>query len=354
MGVLSKFTGSILKIIFGLIMVVLIVAIGFGIYFFFEVGSRPSTSKDIVPFSITSGESFTSVTQNLYDAKLVRNTFVFRLQARFLGAEEKIQSGYFYLNRNMNINEILETITNARLVERQITVPEGLRLEQIAARYEEKGWNKEKFIQLVRKGDYQFGFLSDKPPGASVEGFLFPDTYRVPAGYTEDDIIIMMLKRFGDQYNTKLRDEARQGLGVYKVVTMASIVEREAALAKERPVIASVFYNRLSKNMLLQTDPTAQWARDTEAYKRDSTFSKWWEKPLPRDLDVDSPYNTYKAKGIPPGPICNPGLAALTAATEPANTEFLYFVATGDREGSHDFSVTLEEHNQKVKKYTEG
>jgi len=352
LNIISRLSGVTLKIIFGLIMIVVVVIAGFGVYFFMEVGSRPSASADVVPFNINVGESFSQVTGDLYDAKLVRNTFVFRVRARMLGAEERMQSGYFYLRRDMTMDEILETITSARLVERQVTIPEGWRLEQIATRLEEKGWNKEKFSQLVKKGDYQFGFLDDKPPGASVEGFLFPDTYRIPASYTEDDIIIMMLKRFGDQYNATLRDKARAGIGIYKVVTMASLIEREAVVAPERPIIASVFYNRLNKSMMLQSDPTAQWARDTENARTNLNFSKWWDKPALKDLEIDSPYNTYKAKALPPGPICNPGLASLSAATEPATTDYYYFVATGDKEGTHDFSRTYEEHAAKVKKYS--
>jgi UPF0755 protein len=161
----------------------------------------------------------------------------------------------------------------------------------------------------------------------------------------------MMLKRFGEQYNERLRDKARTGIGIYKTVTLASIIEREAAVASERPIIASVFFNRLNKDMMLQTDPTVQWARDTDNYRKNVNFNKWWEKPLLKDLEIDSPYNTYKVKGLPPGPICNPGLAALTAVTEPVNTDYLFFVATGDRDGSHDFSRTYEEHLEKVKKY---
>jgi UPF0755 protein len=349
---LSKFSGTILKLILGFIMVVVIVAVGFGIYFFLEVGYRPSTSKDLVPFNINAGDSFSKVSDDLHESKLIRNTFVFRLRAKMLGAEDKIQAGYFYLRRDMTMDEILETISNARLVERQITIPEGLRLEQIATRFEEKGWNKEKFIQLVKKADYQFRFLDDKPPGASVEGYLFPDTYRIPASYTEDEIIIMMLRRFGEQYSEPLRIKAKAaGVSIFQILTMGSIIEREAVVASERPIIASVFYNRLKKDMMLQTDPTVQWARDTNNYKLNTGFSKWWDKPLLKDLDIDSPYNTYKVKGLPPGPICNPGLAALTAATEPATTDFYYFVATGDREGTHDFSRTAEEHAEKVKKY---
>ncbi|HEX2915869.1 MAG TPA: endolytic transglycosylase MltG, partial [Chloroflexia bacterium] len=199
--------------------------------------------------------------------------------------------------------------------------------------------------------DWQFGFLNDKPVNASVEGFLFPDTYRIPANYTESQIVEMMLRRFGEQYDAQLREKARDNNGIYKTVIIASLVEREAAKADERPKIASVFYNRLKLDMKLETDPTVQWARDTAKYAKDSTFSDWWKPPTKDDLAIDSPYNTYKNKGLPPGPICNPGLASLKAATEPLSTDFLYFVATGDRDGSHAFARTLEEHNQNVKKY---
>jgi UPF0755 protein len=333
-------------------MVTAVVGVGLGIYFFFEVGARPSNNADLVRFTIKPGENFNDVTQSLYDTKLVRNTVVFRLRARMLDAEQRLQAGDFFLRRNMTIDEILETITNARLVERRVTVPEGLRLEQIAQLLKEKGWNSEKFIELVRKGDFpQFSFLKDKPQGASVEGFLFPETYTFTAGMSEEDIVETMLKQFGEQYNTKLREKAGKSIGIYKIVTMASLIERETAKADERAIVSSVFYNRLWGDMPFQTDPTASWARDTELFKKDVSFSRWWRAPTKEDLNIDSPYNTYKYKGLPPGPICNPGLASLIAATEPATTEYLFFVATGDKEGSHAFAKTLEEHNENIKKY---
>jgi UPF0755 protein len=245
-------------------------------------------------------------------------------------------------------------LSKVRLNDRDVTIIEGLRLEQIAATYAQKGWDKAKFIAAVTQEDWQFGFLNDKPPGASVEGFLFPDTYKIPASFDEKQIVEMMLSRFGDQYNATLRQKARDGPGIYKVVTVASLVEREAAKDDERPVIASVFYNRLVKNMPLQTDPTAQWARDTRDAQKDPNFSKWWQVPSKEDLLIDSPYNTYKVNGLPPGPICNPGLAALQAATEPFNTDYLYFVATGDRDRTHAFAKTFEEHQANIKKYQGG
>lgn len=352
MYVMSNVIGKLLKVFFGLVMVGVVVAIGVGIYFFFELGARPSVKDDNIPFRINRGETIADVANNLHDKNLIRNVFVFRVRARMLNADEKVQAGDFLLRRNMTVDEVLEGLSKARLNDREVTIVEGLRVEQIAAIYATKGWDKNKFIAAVRDEQWDFGFLNDKPPGASVEGFLFPDTYKIPASFDEKQIVEMMLRRFGDQYNATLREKARGGPGIYKTVIVASMVEREAAKEDERPVIASVFYNRLVKNMPLQTDPTAQYARDTALYQKDqANFNKWWQIPSKEDTQIDSPYNTYKVNGLPPGPICNPGLAALQAATEPFSTDYLYFVATGDKDRSHAFAKTFEEHQANIKKY---
>ncbi len=335
-------------------MVAVVVAVGVGLFFFFELGARPSIKDDTVPFRVSSGESFSQITNNLRDKNLIRNTFVFRIRARMLQVEPKVQAGDFSLRRNMTVDEVLEGLTKARLNDREVTIIEGKRLEEIAAVFASKGWDKNKFIAAVTQDDWQFGFLNDKPPGASVEGFLFPDTYKIPASFDEKQIIEMMLRRFGDQYNATLRQKAREGPGIYRVVTLASIIEREAAKEDERPVISSVFYNRLSKRMKLETDPTVQYARDTREYLKDPNFNKWWTAPTKEDLDIESPYNTYKVSDLPPGPICNPGLASLQAATEPYTTDYLFFVATGDRDHSHAFARTFEEHKANIKKYLGG
>lgn len=344
--------GTILKIVAGLVMVGLVVAIGGGIFFVMELNQRPGVREETVPFNIQKGETFSQITENLYQKKLIRNTLVFRVRARMLGAEEKVQAGVATLRRNMNVDEVLEAITSVRLNDREVRIIEGMRLEQIAQILADKGWNKDKFIKSVQEDDWQFGFLNDRPAKTSVEGFLFPDTYKIPANYTEAQIVEMMLKRFGEQFDATLRQKARDnGNGIYRTIILASIIEREAVKDDERPRIASVFYNRLKAGMMLQTDPTAQWARDTQRFQQNPLFVEWWTPPTKADLELDSPYNTYKVKNLPPGPIANPGLASLKAAVEPLNTEFLYFVATGDRDGSHAFAKTLEEHNQNVKKY---
>jgi UPF0755 protein len=343
--------GKAFKLLFGVLMVGIILAVGIGIYFFFELGQKPSTKDDQVPFTINKGQSFGAISDDLYQKQLIRNTFVFRVRARMLDAESKIQAGVVNLRRNMTIDEVLESITSVRLNDRTVTVVEGWRLEQIAQLLGQNGWDANKFIKAAREEEWQFGFLNDKPVNASVEGFLFPDTYKIPANYTESQIVEMMLYRFGEQFDTQLRQKARETNGIYKTVVMASIVEREAVKADERPKIASVFYNRLKVDMILQTDPTVQWARDTLKAGKDLSFTDWWKAPTKEDLDIESPYNTYRSKGLPPGPISNPGLASLKAATEPVSTDFIYFVATGDREGSHAFARTLDEHNANVKKY---
>jgi UPF0755 protein len=343
--------GKALKLFFGLLMVVIILAVGIGIYFFFELGQRPGTKTDEIPFSITKGETFSQITDDLYKQSFIRNTFVFRIRARMLDAEPKVQAGVVNLRQNMTVDEVLESITSVRLNDRTVTIVEGWRLEQIAQVLAANGWDANKFIKAVREEDWQFGFLNDKPVNASVEGFLFPDTYKIPANYTESQIVEMMLNRFGVQFDATLRQKARDNNGIYKTVIVASLIEREAVKPDERPKIASVFYNRLKADMPLQTDPTVQWARDTLKAGKDLSFTDWWKAPSKEDLDIDSVYNTYLNKGLPPGPIANPGLASLKAATDPASTDFLYFVATGDRDGSHAFATTLEEHNANVKKY---
>lgn len=347
--------GTILKIVAGLFMFGLVVAIGGGIFFVMELNQRPSVREESVPFNVQKGQSFSQITDDLYNKKFIRNTLVFRLRARMLGAEEKVQAGVANLRRNMTVDEVLEAITSVRLNDREVRIIEGMRLEQIANILAAQGWDKGKFIKAVTEEEWQFGFLNDKPAKASVEGFLFPDTYKIPANYNESQIVEMMLRRFGEQFDAPLRQKSREsGMGIYKTVTLASIIEREAVKDDERAKISSVFFNRLKAGMLLQTDPTVQWVRDTARSQQNPSYSEWWTPPTKADLDLDSPYNTYKYKNLPPGPIANPGLASLKAAVEPLNTEYLFFVATGDRDGSHAFAKTLEEHNQNIKKYQGG
>jgi UPF0755 protein len=181
------------------------------------------------------------------------------------------------------------------------------------------------------------------PPGSDdVEGFLFPDTYQLGPGMTADDVVAMMVNNFQDRVDSGYLDAFRaKGLTPYEAVSLASIVERESALPEERPLIASVFFNRLALAIPMQADPTVQYALGRQP---DGT---WWKAPLTEDdLRIDSPYNTYLYAGLPPGPIGNPGLASLESVAHPADTAFLFFRATCDGSGRHVFATTYEEHVQ--------
>ncbi|HYD48739.1 MAG TPA: endolytic transglycosylase MltG, partial [Terriglobales bacterium] len=212
-----------------------------------------------------------------------------------------------------------------------VTIPEGLTVRQIAAELEEAGFGgSDEYLCAAQ----DTGLLKEVgAPATGLEGYLFPDTYAFPLHTSPRDILRAMVRRFRDQVATLESHRQDSELGELEMLTLASIIEKETGLAPERAVIAGVFHNRLRVGMRLQSDPTAIYG--------------WKEgPPTAADLKVDNPYNTYIYAGLPPGPICNPGLAAMRAALSPAPTPYFFFVARPD--GSHEFSTTLEEHNRAI------
>jgi len=248
----------------------------------------------------------------------------------------------FSLRPNMTMEEIAGQLQHGRLPAVTVTIPEGWRAEQIGALCEEKGiTSAQGFLQTVLQGRSEYDFLSERPPGSpvSVEGFLFPDTYQLPLNSRPGRVVDIMLQNWDRRVSPDLRDKAAdEGLSLYEVITLASVVEREAVLAEERPIIASVYLNRLQVDMYLQADPTVQYAKGY-----DQEAEHWWSPVTQEEYSlVDSPYNTYLNPGLPPSPICNPGLASIKAVVEPTSTKYLFFRHKGD--GSHAFAVTYEEH----------
>lgn len=305
-----------------------------------------------VTFTVHPGETAAQIAQRLEEEGLIRSADLFRALLRLRGADTRLEAGSYELRRTMTMNEIMAALQHGRPPTVQVTIPEGWRAEEVAdlLRVVDLAAPDE-FLRVVRSGEgFDNDFLDDRPEGVtSLEGFLFPDTYEFPTDATARDIVAHMLRNFGQRFTPELRQQVRnQGLSIYRAVTLASIVEREAVIPEERPIIASVFLNRLEAGMHLNADPTVQYAL---GYQEDSGV--WWKRPLLLDdLTIDSPYNTYQHIGLPPGPICNPGLAALEAIANPADTNYLYFVANdvaGD--GSHVFAETLEEHSANIKKY---
>ena len=304
----------------------------------------------VVPFLIHEGQSTEEIAQALQRAGLVNNTLVFRVMARLRGVDGKLQAGEYQLQRNMSVDELLVVLQHAPVKELTVTFIEGWRMEEFAAELQRRQLlDGSAFLVLAQRGTAAYPWLRSRPDGASLEGYLFPSTYRLTAQTTPQELINALLRKFGEVLTPVMREQIRRReLTIHEVVTLASIVEREAALPGERRRIAGVYVNRLRDGIGLYADPTVQYALGYQ-----SGIETWWKRPLLfQDLEIESPYNTYRYAGLPPGPICNPGLASLQAAIDPEAHELFYFVANdvaGD--GSHVFARTLAEHEQNRQRY---
>jgi len=297
--------------------------------------SQGSVRTVVIPPGATTRE----VAELLHGAGLIRDPVVFRLYARFRGLDGRIQSGEYELSAGMSAEQILDQLVRGQVVERSITIPEGLTVAEVAQRLGEAGVvDPEEFLAAVAASTAADAWVPrDAPVRVRLEGYLFPATYRYRRGVTGTDLVAMMVERFRQVWTPEYEERARElGLTVHQVVTLASIVEEEAQVPEERPIIAGVYLNRLRLGMKLDADPTVRYALQKPP-DQDLTLS---------DLQVDDPYNTYRYPGLPPGPICNPGEASIRAVLFPAEHDYLYFVARGDGSGRHRFSRTLEEHWQ--------
>lgn len=314
-----------------------------------EINAPLSDDPTEVPFTIAAGESALAVAERLAALNLVSDAQLFRQFLRYNQLDVSIEAGDYTLRRNMNMKDIGAALQKASFKEVVVTIPEGWRAEQIAEMLTgEEIMDGSEFLAVVREGAaVEHNLLFDRPEGQSYEGYLFPDTYRLPVNATPADLIERMLDNLAAKLPANTFDLAgRQNLSLYQVLTIASIVEREAVIAAERPTIASVYLNRIAQNMYLQADPTVQYAM---GYQPES--DQWWKTPVTLEeySAINSPYNTYLNPGLPPGPIANPGIDSIVAVLEPADTNYLFFVAYGD--GAHVFAETFEEHQSNVKIY---
>jgi len=329
-----------------------------------------------IPFVIEEGESVWSVAHRLEAMGLIGDADVFVRLVQYLGIDRAIQAGAFTLGRNMSMRQMAYELQHGRMPSVEVTIPEGLRAEEIAVLLERSGVvdSADAFLRAVETGRSDYDFLVDRPDSSprSLEGFLFPDTYYFPKNTTPQTVLDMMLEGFANRVPERLLDKiAESGRSVYEVVTLASIVEREAANEDERPTIAGVYVNRLEQNMPLQADPTVQYAMASRQYRAywpvsvDASIPSatldaalhdlFWPQLTRDDLNsVESPFNTYLNWGLPPGPICSPGLAAIKAAAQPEQHDYLFFLAIpGDEEQRHVFSVTYEEHLEHEQEYAQ-
>ncbi len=296
----------------------------------------PTSSKERVNFEVPVGSSSQTIAKRLVEQNLIRSEYAFRLIVKHRGTGKRLHAGTYTLQRNMKLWHIVDEFENGQVNLVSWTVPEGLTVSSIADLWETTGYGTAAAFREATESERlltQFGLQN-----TSVEGYLFPNTYKFAKGTTADQAVEMMLKAFKQRW-TETFDEAARNLGLtqHEVVTLASVIEKEAQVKSERPRIASVFHNRLKEKWRLQADPTVLYALGNP--KRLLTKT---------DLRVDSPYNTYRHRGLPPGPIASPGIDSIKAALRPEKTDYFYFVAIG--EGKHHFSKTLSEHNRMIRK----
>lgn len=292
-----------------------------------------------VKLVVPQGASAEAIGRKLAAEGLVRHQAVFRLLVRSQHLGGHLKAGEYALEGPLSLEEILALLARGDVVRNEITIPEGRTLEEAAALLAAQGIAPAGFLELARDPE----LIRDlDPEAADLEGYLFPDTYEIPL--TADPAAALarrMVERFREVIGAEQLRIAANELTVRQIVILASLVELETAATGERPRIAAVFLNRLEKRMLLQTDPTIIYA-----LKRDG---RWDGNIRRRDLEMDSPYNTYRHAGLPPGPIGSPGREAIQAVLDPAETRELYFVSRND--GTHKFSETLVEHNRAVDRY---
>ena len=297
-------------------------------------GPRVDVSQSTV--FIPKGSSVEEIGNLLEAANLLDGDPRFLLLTRVLGVASRLPAGEFLLDTNQTPVDLLKQLVDAKPVQHQLTIVEGLRMEEIAELFADTGWvDKNHFLALARDPDFIASFGLDGI--TSLEGYLFPDTYElIKPSPGEEKILTRLVNRALEVYGSL--DRGDTDMSRHQVFTLASIVEKETGMADERPVIASVFHNRLARRMKLQSDPTVIFGIDG--------FTGSLTK---KDLKTPTPYNTYTINALPPGPISSPGRESLQAVLTPADTKYLYFVSKND--GSHHFSTNLREHNRAVRKY---
>ena len=311
------------------------------------VNSSVSDDPSPVPFTVEIGENAVTVAARLAEAQLVNDGDLFRLFLRYNQLDASLEAGDYVLQRNMNMREIAQALQKASFEEVSVTIPEGWRAEQVADLLDQENiMDGSLFLATVRQGvGVEHPLLADRPSGASYEGYLFPDTYRLPVNASPEDLIERMLDNMATKIPaSSLEQAAGQGYTFFDILIIASIVEREAVIAEERPTIASVYLNRLAQGMYLQADPTVQYAMGYQP-----ASAQWWKTPVTLEeySQVNSPYNTYLNGGLPPGPISNPGASSILATLQPEPTNYLFFMGCGG-DGAHLFAVDYSTHQVNV------
>jgi len=321
------------------IIILIIAAAGFLYYLSSAVGS----GNQPVYFSIKEGASVNQIANNLQSQQLIRSAWLFRFWAKAIGADGRFVSGRHQLAPHSNISQLIKQLTNPSNLnnERDITIIEGWRIIDIADYLGHEGIaSREDFLAAIKTDLWRerYDFLADVKAD-TLEGFLFPDTYRIFNDAQAQDIVKKMLDNFDRKLTPEMRREiAAQGKSIFNTITLASIIEREVLSSSDKQIVADIFLKRLEKGMGLQSDATINYIT-----------GKKTTRPSSADLQIDSPYNTYKYRGLPPGPISNPGLDSIKAAIYPQKNNYYYFLTASD--GQAIFATTYDEHLKNIKQY---
>lgn len=313
---------------FGVLLIILIILFG-GLIFWWDQGLKPLSPNDksLKIFVVRPGSGVRVIANSLKKEDIIKDPIIFFLLVKKLGLDNKIEAGDFRLSPSMTPEEIAKNLTHGTL-DIWITIPEGKRADEIADILRNKIPSYNSSWRTVLNQN---------------EGYLFPDTYLIPKDATIELIISQMKRNFNQKFS-KL-DTSKTKLTKEQIVNIASLIEREARLAEDRPLVASIILNRLNIDMALQLDATIQYGLGYQADKK-----TWWKKDLTKeDLKSNSPYNTYLKTGLPPTPISNPGFSVLFAVVNPAATDYLYYIS--DKSGKNHYAKTLNEHNENIRKY---
>ncbi len=309
--------------------------IAFGAYVAIDVTHPPSATGDRVRVTIARGEGLSAVLKDLESQGLVRHAWTLEFFARTLGDDRKVRRGTYEFAVGTPAVQILRAMVQGDVLAVRVTIPEGFTTWQIAGAFRAAGIDSTAMLAATRDSTLLHVW---RVPTGTLEGYLFPDTYKVPFGSEAGDVVAQMLERFNSEWTPEFSRRASEiGMTRHQVLALASVVEAEARVPEERPVVSAVYHNRLRTGMRLEADPTVAYA-----------MGGFRGRLLYKDLEIDSPYNTYKHAGLPPGPICSPGASSIRAALYPDETvTALYFVARGD--GTHVFSTTLADHHAAVR-----
>lgn len=327
------------------ITIVLLILLVVG-YIYIQIGPYNKNSEKDILVEIPNGATLTKVSSILEENKLIKNKVLFKVVSKFKEDNNGVKAGKYLLSQKYSNSEILDILISGKTYNDgiKVTIPEGSTYKEVIKYLTNKKIGKaevyEELINNPKEFYDKYKFLDEKDI-TTLEGFLYPDTYYFEKDMSEKDVISAMLKRFSEVYTPELKEKQKKmGLTLQQVINMASIIEKEAVKDVDRPKIAGVFYNRLEIGMPLQSDATIQYIFDER--KHIVSYS---------DLKIDSPYNSYLNKGLPPTPIANPGIKSIEAALEPEDNDYLYFVATVD--GGNNYSKTYDEHLKYVKEYKE-